>query len=298
MQTILVTGANGFLGQYLVNELLKNNFLVFATGKGESRLKLPSNQNLVYLPMDFTDPFAVNDVFEKVKPSIIIHAGAMSKPDEAELNQWQTFITNVEGTITLLTNAEEYKSFFIYISTDFVFSGKDGPYKEDDLPAPVNYYGQTKLQAEEAVKDYIFPWAIVRTVLVYGKPLEGKQTVLSLVKNKLEKGEEITIVNDQYRTPTYVNDLAKAITTIAIKKVEGTWHVSGNESMSPYEMACMTADILKLDKKLILKGSAENFTEVAKRPPRTGFTITKAMEQLNHVPTSFLEGLKKTFEDE
>ncbi|HEY9361830.1 MAG TPA: SDR family oxidoreductase [Chitinophagaceae bacterium] len=298
IKTVLVTGANGFLGHYLVKKLLNRNFNVVATGKGECRLDFPEEKQFLYLSMDFTDPFAVYDVFRKIKPGIVIHAGAMSKPDECELNQWQAFITNTEGTVTLLNNADDYKSFFIFISTDFVFSGSNGPYKEDDLPAPVNYYGQTKLQAEEAVMEYAHEWAIVRTVLVYGKPLAGKQNILTLVQSKLLKGESVNIVDDQWRTPTFVEDLAEAIVNIAVKKATGTWHISGNETLTPYAMACMTAKYLHLDEKLILRTSAADFPETAKRPPRTGFIITKAMGKLNFSPTPFSEGLQKTFADD
>jgi dTDP-4-dehydrorhamnose reductase len=150
---ILVTGANGFLGYYLVEQLLQKRHTVIATGKGECRLPFKSEQ-FIYAAMDFTDPFAVHDVFEKYKPEVVVHAGAMGKPDECETNQWQAFLVNVEGTITLLTNAEEYKSFFVFVSTDFVFNGEKGMYKEEDALEPVNYYGRTKLESEEAVREY------------------------------------------------------------------------------------------------------------------------------------------------
>ena len=141
--------------------------------------------------MDFTDPFAVHDVFEKYKPEIVVHGGAISKPDDCELNQWQAYLVNVEGTVTTLLNAAEQKSFFIFISTDFIFDGEKGMYKEDDEPSPVNYYGKTKLEAEEAVKEYEYDWAIVRTVMVYGKPILSRSNILSIVKEKLEKGEPV-----------------------------------------------------------------------------------------------------------
>src|SRR6186997_3177914 len=110
---VLITGANGFLGYYLVEQLLQKGHSVLATGKGDCRLPFNEQVNFKYVPMDFTDPFAVHDVFEKYKPGYIIHAGAMSKPDECEKEQWQAYVTNVEATVTLLINAGEYKSFFV-----------------------------------------------------------------------------------------------------------------------------------------------------------------------------------------
>jgi dTDP-4-dehydrorhamnose reductase len=291
----LITGANGFLGHYLVEQLLKKNYHVIATGKGECRLPFIGNKNFEYVTMDFTDPFVVHDVFEKYKPEAVIHSGAMSKPDECELQQWQAYVTNVEGTITMLLNAEEHKSFFLFVSTDFIFDGEKGMYAEEDTASPVNFYGKTKLEAEDAVKEYEHGWAIARTVLVYGKPPAGRSTILSIVKDKLEKGEEYSVVDDQVRTPTYVEDLAAGIISIIEKKASGIYHLSGSDVLTPYEMACKTADYLGLNKSLIKKVTAASFTQPAKRPPKTGFVIDKAKKALDFTTISFEEGLKKTF---
>lgn len=292
---ILVTGANGFLGNYLVQQLLQKQYPVIATGKGECRLSFTGVDNFDYEPMDFTDPFAVHDLFEKYQPSVVVHAGAMSKPDDCEKEQWQAYLINVEGTVTLLTNAEAYRSFFVFVSTDFVFDGEKGMYSETDIPSPVNFYGKTKLEAEEIVKEYAFGWAIARTVLVYGKPLAGRSNILSIVKEKLKKGEEYSVVNDQVRTPTYVEDLAAGIVAIIEKKATGIYHLSGADILTPYEMAIKAADFLKLDKSLLKKVTAADFTQPAKRPPKTGFNIEKAKRELDYQPRSFDEGLAKTF---
>jgi dTDP-4-dehydrorhamnose reductase len=292
---ILLTGANGFLGYYLVEQLLEKNYKVIATGKGRCRLPFSGQENFSYTEMDFSDPYSVHDVFETAKPDIVLHAGAMSRPDECELNQMKAYLVNVEGTVQLLINAEELKSFFVFISTDFVFDGETGMYNEGDIPRPVNYYGRTKLEAEEAVKEYEQGWAIVRTVLVYGKNHSGRENILSIVKNKLEKGEEYNVVDDQLRTPTYVEDLARGIVSVIEKKANGIFHISGKDKLTPYQMAIKTAGQLRLDSSLIRKVTAANFSQPAKRPPSTGFTIEKARGQLGYDPLSFDEGLAKTF---
>jgi dTDP-4-dehydrorhamnose reductase len=292
---ILITGANGFVGHYLVQSALKKSYTVIATGKGECRLPFSGDPNFIYGEMDFTNPYSIDSVFEKHKPDVIIHAGAMGKPDECEQNQMQAYLVNVEGTVHLLINAAEYKSFFIFVSTDFVFDGKRGMYKEDDERNPVNYYGKTKMEAEDAVMDYEYDWSIVRTVLVYGKPQTGRDNLLTVVKNKLEKGESYSVFNDQIRTPTYVEDLAEAIITIVGKKAIGVFHISGEEVLTPYEMAITTAERFELNKTLIKKATAADMSQPAKRPLKTGFTIDKAKKELNFKPIPFSEGLKKTF---
>jgi dTDP-4-dehydrorhamnose reductase len=292
---ILLTGANGFIGYYIVEQLLQKDHEVIATGKGDNRLPFDAQKNFIYETMDFTDPFQVNDVFAKHTPDVVIHAGAMGKPDECEQNQWKAYTTNTEGTVTLLVNAEEIKSFFVYISTDFIFDGEKGMYREDDVAAPVNFYGKTKLEGEEAVKEYTHDWAIARTVLVYGKPQVGRSNILTIVKEKLEKGEEYNVFNDQVRTPTYVEDFAAGIIAIIEKRATGIFHLSGEDILTPYEMACKTAGLLGLDKMLIKKVTAAEFVQPAKRPLRTGFNIEKAKRELNFQPHSFDEGLLKTF---
>lgn len=292
---VLITGANGFLGYYLTRQLLDKKFHVIATGKGDCRLPFVGDSNFSYEQMDLTDPFSVHDVFEKYKPAIVVHGGAISKPDECEQNQWQAYLINVEGTVTTLLNAAEQKSFFIYMSTDFIFDGEKGMYKEDDKANPINYYGKTKLEAEEAVKEYEYDWAIVRTVMVYGKPILSRSNILSIVKEKLEKGEPYKVVDDQVRTPTYVEDLASGIVQIIERKAKGVYHLSGKDVMTPYQMACKTADYLGLDKSLIQRVTAADFSQPAKRPALTGLNIDKSRKELGFEPVSFEEGVKKMF---
>ena len=292
---ILITGANGFLGYYLVEQLLAKKYSVIATGKGECRLPFTHAVNFQWLSMDFTDPFSIHDVFENIKPDVVVHAGAMSKPDECEMDQMKAYLVNVEGTVQLLINSEELKSFFVFLSTDFVFDGERGMYNENDAPRPVNYYGRTKLEAEEAVKEYEYDWAIVRTVLVYGRNHSGHNNILKIVKEKLEKGEEYNVVDDQLRTPTYVGDLAKGIVSIIDKKATGVFHLSGKDILTPYQIAIKTAKHLKLDSSVIKKVTAASFSQPAKRPLKTGFVIDKAKKELGYEPVSFEEGLRKTF---
>jgi dTDP-4-dehydrorhamnose reductase len=246
--------------------------------------------------MDFTNADEVNDVFTKYSPTHILHAGAISKPDDCENNKPLADKINVEGTKILLSAALQHKCNFLLVSTDFVFDGKKGMYKEDDERKAVNYYGQTKIMAEDEVMKYPFDWSIVRTVLVYGKPLTGRNNIITLVKEKLQKGEEYSVFNDQVRTPTYVEDLATAIVLMLEKNTKGIYHISGETIVTPYQMAIATAEYLNLDKSLIKEVTAETFSQPALRPAKTGFDISKAKRELGFMPLSFEEGLRKTLD--
>lgn len=291
---VLVTGANGFLGIHLVKSLLDKGFLVIATGKKNPSL-LDPHENLQYCQADLTDPFAIHDIFEEHKPDVVVHAAALSQVDLAEQEQWQAYSINVGGTLNVLANAEPLQAFFIFISTDFVFDGLKGYYQETDPTGPVNYYGKTKEEAEDAVMEYTAPWAIVRTSLVYGKPVSGKPNILSVIKEKLEKGEVYGLVNDQWRSPTFVEDLALGIILIIEKKATGIFHISGKDVLTPYQMGKAAAVFLKRDPSLVKELFASNFSQPAKRPGKTNLVIDKAIHILGYAPVSFEEGMRQTF---
>jgi dTDP-4-dehydrorhamnose reductase len=292
---ILLTGSNGLLGQHLVKLLLETTtHEIIATSRGENRLPFTSSERYKYFSLDITDGIAVNDFILSSKPDVIIHAAAMTQPDLCEENEVECWSVNVTATRFLTDAAEKVNARFIYISTDFVFDGLHGPYKETDEPAPVNYYGSSKLAAEKSVSSSKLKWTIVRTVLVYGNILVGNRSnIISWVKENLESNHPIKVVSDQWRTPTYVEDLAKGILLVLEKNATGIYHISGEEGLSPYDMAVATADYLHLDKSLMTKVNADTFTQPATRPLKTGFIIDKAKKELGYQPISFNEALKK-----
>ncbi|MFT3705809.1 MAG: SDR family oxidoreductase [Agriterribacter sp.] len=293
---ILITGANGLLGQYLIRDLATAGHEVVATNRGNSRLPHFKHLSYQYISMDITNNSGVQDIIEKASPDCIIHAAAMAQPDACELNKTDCWNTNVKATAYIAAAAEKNNSRLIYISTDFVFDGKDGPYNEGDDPSPINYYGESKLAAENIVQQSNTDWAIVRTVLVYGNILAGtRSNVVTWVKENLENKKPIKVVSDQVRTPTYVEDLSKGIVLIAEKSATGIFHISGKEVFTPYDMAILVADFFGLDKTLMEKVDAAIFTQPAQRPLKTGFIIEKAEKELGYHPVSFTEGIQKMF---
>ena len=292
---VLITGANGLLGQHLVKLLIEStNYMITATGKGVSRLPFNSSNRFNYVSLDITNGVEVAAFIARDRPDIIIHTAAITQVDECEQNPIHCWNTNVTATRFLLGAAEIAGAAFIYISTDFIFDGISGPYLESDLPGPVNYYGSSKLGAEKSVMESKLPWCIIRTVLVYGNILVGNRSnMVSWVQNNLSQGKPIQVVSDQWRTPTYVEDLAKGILLAIENKAKGIYHISGEELLTPYDMAMATAAYLALDINLIEKVTASIFVQAAKRPAKTGFIIDKAKNELGFRPLSFKEGLKK-----
>jgi dTDP-4-dehydrorhamnose reductase len=294
---VLVTGANGLLGQHLIRQLVdEGKFVIHAAGKGPNRLSYGEKNGVTYHQLDITNFKKSQQLVEKISPHILIHAAAITQPNDCAADKTNCWKTNVGATRTLLKAAQKAKSYFIYISSDFVFDGKEGPYDETVTPNPINDYGESKLLAEEMVAMSGLHWAIVRTVLVYGgKVPGGRPNFIQWVKEKLSAGETIQVVDDQLRTPTYVEDLAKGILLVLMKHAKGVYHISGKEMCTPYQLAVTVADILQLNTAQITPVTAATFREPAKRPLKTGFIITKAVKELGYVPVKLEDGLRRVF---
>jgi dTDP-4-dehydrorhamnose reductase len=289
---ILITGANGLLGQKLVEMLgQKPDWIVLATGRGECRIaSLPAN--VAYSTCDISSEESVNQIFKEFGPTTVLHTAAMTNVDECELHPEACHLQNVTASRHIIRACEESGSHLIHLSTDFIFDGEAGPYSEEDVPNPISIYGHSKLEAEELVLKASCPWSIVRTVLVYGiAPGLSRSNIILWVKASLEQGKEIQVVDDQFRTPTLAEDLASGCLLIAAQKATGIFNISGKDFLTPYDMALQTADFFSLDKSLIKRATAATFSQPAKRPPRTGFNISKAEKILGYRPRSFQEGI-------
>jgi dTDP-4-dehydrorhamnose reductase len=245
--------------------------------------------------MDFTNEDEVANRFSMIKPDFIVHSGAMSKPDDCELQKEKALLTNVEGTKNLLYEAARYNSHFILLSTDFIFSGDRGMYREDDERSPVNFYGETKVKAEDAVMVYPFAWSIARTVLVYGKSITGRPTFIENIVAGVKRNEQLRIFEDQVRTPTYIGDLLNGILSIIQQQARGIFHLSGKDRITVFEAVIKAVRLNGLDDKLIVPIREGNLIAPARRPKLTGFDLTKANTVLGYEPVSFEEGLRRTF---
>lgn len=293
-KTILVTGSNGLLGQKLIHLLrLRKDIILIACSKGENRIS--ETNGYIYETLDITSENNTQTIISKYNPHTIIHTAAMTNVDACEINQKECYEVNVKGTENLIKSAEtikEHTPHFIHLSTDFVFDGKSGPYKEEDITNPLSWYANTKLQSEEIVMQSKLNWAIARTIIVFGTAEKISRTniVLWAIENLINK-KEINIVNDQYRTPTLAEDLADACVRIADRKACGIFHVSGKDFMSIYEMVVRIANYFNFDATLVKPISSEGLNQPAKRPPKTGFDISKAMQVLGYNPHTFEESL-------
>ena len=291
MKKILITGANGLLGQKLVNLLTQQPTVALtATARGENRL--PFSEGYTYCAMDITDRQQVLAVLGEVRPDVVIHGAAMTDVDKCEVQKDDCWAQNVHAVEYMVEACQAVGAFLLYVSTDFIFDGTAGPYNETAEANPISFYGWSKQAGESIVRHSDLKWAIARTVLVYGIAHDmSRSNIILWVKKSLEDGKNIKVVTDQWRSPTLAEDLAMGCYLIADKEAEGIFNISGKEVITPYDMAIKTADFFNLNKSLIAQADASTFTQVARRPPRTGFVLDKARTVLGYEPRSFEEGI-------
>jgi dTDP-4-dehydrorhamnose reductase len=290
---VLITGANGLLGQALVRRMSRfPEYDMLATARDdEPRLAEYSGG---YAPLDITDPDRIEALFQDFTPNVVINCAAMTDVDRCSEDRDACWAVNADAVADLATACRQVGARLIQVSTDFVFDGADGPYREDARPDPVNYYGRSKLAGENAVREAgLSKWGIVRTVLVYGtgEGLSRSNIVLWII-DKLSRGEPLHMVTDQWRTPTYAEDLAAGIERMVHYEKTGIYHLSGREMVSIHELAHTVADVFDLDASLIHEATSDRFESAAPRPPRTGFIILKAETELGYKPRSLREALR------
>lgn len=296
MTNILIIGANGFTGRrMLMDYSLNPDYKVTGSSFKED---IQPGGNYRFIQADIRDPRAVESLLDEVRPDVLINTAALSVPDYCDTHRAEAEALNVTAVEHLARNCRKHGSRFIHLSTDFVFDGKaERLYNEADIPNPANYYGVTKLEGEKRVAACCTDYAIVRVVVVYGKALPGQHgNILQLVANRLRQGQEIRVVSDQWRTPTYVGDISVGVEQLMNHPANGIYHICGDECLTIAQIAYRVADYLRLDRSLIHPVTTEEMQEAIPRPRFSGLSIEKAQSELGYTPHSLEEGMKRMFE--
>jgi dTDP-4-dehydrorhamnose reductase len=285
----LVTGSNGLLGQKIIEQLKNKDNKIIATSKGSNR---NPNNSFIYEDLDITNKEQLSYILYKYKPDVVFNTAALTNVDLCELEKDLCKKVNVKAVEYLADICLDLDAHLIHVSTDFIFDGYDGPYKEDDIPCPLSYYGQSKLDSENILKSHKCKWTILRTIVLFGVAKNlTKSNIVLWAKEQLENSKVINIIDDEFRAPTLADDLAYACIYSAKNKVFGVYHTSGKDIMSIYDMVISIANYFNLDKYLVNRISSKELSQVANRPKKTGFILEKAKQQLNYHPKSFNDSL-------
>lgn len=293
---VLVIGANGFVGRRILNDLSRND-KYHVTGCSIHDDIAPNSGNYTFINADICRMPDQSALFREVRPNVVINASALSVPDYCETHREEAESINVTAVGQLAFRCEASDARLIHISTDFVFNGEKGQlYTEEDTPDPVNYYGATKLKGETRVAELCNNYAIARVEVVYGAALPGQHgNILQLVADRLRNNDEVRVVSDQWRTPTYVGDVSQGIEKLIEHPNSGIYHICGPDCFSIADIAFRVADALNLDYSLIMPVPTKLMGEATPRPRYSGMSIAKAQAELGYQPHKLEEGIKLMF---
>jgi dTDP-4-dehydrorhamnose reductase len=288
---ILITGSNGLLGQKLVDHCIRSNQDFLATSKGENRNSNCPKGN--YAQLDIQDEDAVKELFVKYNPTHVIHTAAITNVDYCELNPEECWSVNADAVNILFKASIKNNAHFQLLSTDFVFDGEKGNYREDDPVGPLSAYARSKVEAEGFLINSSYQdWSIVRTIIVYGAAENlSRGNLIYWAKDALSKGEVMRVVDDQFRAPTWADDLAWACLRICTLNEKGIYHISGPETMSIFNIVMRIARHFNLSTDNIVKVSSAELKQPALRPPKTGFDLEKAKAVLGYKPKTLEQTL-------
>lgn len=292
---ILITGANGLLGQKIVEFCIARKIDFYATSAGENRN--PACPNSHYSVMDITAKGEVENLIKRILPSHIIHTAAITNVDYCQLNPDECEKVNNEASIFLASICDRMNIHFQFLSTDFVFDGESGNYSEEDDVNPISIYGQSKANTERfLIESKNKNWSIIRTIIVYGKGNNlSRSNLIIWAKESLENSVEMKIIDDQYRAPTFVDDLANACIEVVLKGRTGVFNISGPITISIFEIVEKIAAHFNYSMSKVSRISSKELDQPAKRPPKTGFNLAKAKKELNYSPRTIEESLDLIF---
>ena len=254
---VLVTGVKGQLGYDVVNELRKRDIEPIGVDIQE---------------MDITDADSVDRVITASQADAVIHCAAYTAVDAAEDNQEICHKVNVDGTQNIATVCKKLGIKMMYISTDYVFDGQGTrPWEPDDERNPLNVYGQTKYEGELAIQNTLDEYFIVRIAWVFG--VNGKNFIKTML-NLAETHDHLTVVNDQYGSPTYTYDLARLLVDMIVTDKYGIYHATNEGICTWYEFACEIFRQAGVQVE-VEPVSSEAFPAKAKRPSNSRMSKDK-----------------------
>ena len=274
---LIVTGASGFVGGSIVCQA-GDAWEVHAFSGREAPIQ---RSGLVWHRIDLLDAGQVTRAFREVRPDAVIHSAAIADIDYSQVHQDETRKVNVETARLMAELCREAGVRLVHVSTDTIFDGEKGRYREEDEPGPVNFYGQTKLEAEAAVEATASNWAIGRLAIVMGLPFFGRgNTFLPKMLAALKEGKQMGVPQAEIRTPVDVVTAGRALLELAGSEVQGRFHLAGNEVVRRVDMARRIAAHLGCSPDLIVPNDPSTIPGRVARPRDVSLDNSKTRRTL------------------
>jgi dTDP-4-dehydrorhamnose reductase len=287
---IVATGAQGFLGRCLLGSSDE------CIWEGWSRQQ-GTVAGIVCKVVDLLDPETVVRLLAETRPDWVINTAAVTNVDSCEVDRAAARRANVDVVANLVAACRQTGVGLAHLSTDYVFDGEAGPYKEGDATRPLSHYGELKLESEELVLQKLERAFVVRTMWLYGYVPGARPNMVTWPLETLARGEEMRIVADQWGNPTYGPDLASALIGLCASEAAGLWHMGGGSFMTRYEQVVELATFFGFDAGQIQQTTTAALAQPARRPLRSGLSTEAIERHLGCKPLSFRQSLEHLVQD-
>ena len=283
---ILVIGGSGFIGRYLVLHL--NGTAEYEVSATYLSRRPPEDGNSWHR-LELPDAEALERVFLACRPEVVVHLAAMADVGAAEREPERARAVNVNGTAQIVQLCLHYGCRLVFVSTEYVFDGRQGPYREDDLPSPTTQYGRTKRQAEREVAALGDKGSVVRTSIVYGWPLQRHRNFVPMLIERLRGGLPYRASKSVMRSPVFVKHLADGIAKLLEEYQPGIQHVAGRDWVSMYDFALAVAKTFDAAPDLVIPDTGAS-GEIG-GADRLGLDCSRTMALLGLEQPGLAEGL-------
>jgi len=289
---MVITGCNGLLGQALIRTAPADGELL-GTDLQPQGILLDAGR---YRTIDLGDRRQTARVLQEFHPDWVLNAAAYTNVDGAEKERdlcWRANVTTVEN---LVHSCHRLRTKVCHVSTDYIFDGQHGPYDEEDLPNPIGFYGKSKLAGENVLRISGLEFCVARTMVLYGKARNVRPNFVTWLVDKLEKGEGVRIVDDQFGNTTLADELALGLWRVVEMSATGFFHIAGREIVDRYRFSLEIAEVFGLDARLIERITTADLRQSAPRPMRSGLKVDKALKTLGIELSDARGGLVKLHE--
>lgn len=270
---VLIIGGSGLAGSNVVRRFREEGFEVSGTYNNRQTEEAT-------VQLDKEDEAAVTGLITDTEPEVVIDLAAFHNVDECEIQRGKAWSINATGTANVVAAAAEVDAHFIFLSTDYVFSGEseEVPYTETSPVNPVNYYGQTKYAGEQAAK-VTNKWTVLRSSVLYGT---HRENFLTWALSGLRTDNRVEVVDDQISTVTYVGDIAEACVRVADRELFGLYHAAGPESVSRYRFTRQVASAFGYPPQAVVPVSTAELGQEAIRPQNSSLDSEKLYEDIGY----------------
>lgn len=275
------------LGHRIVDLAIESGHEVFSSYRSKD---YPKGKQV---KLDLENLAKVREGIREIEPEAIINAAAFTDVDGCEENPEKAFKINGEAPRVLAEVSEDIDTHLIQVSTDYVFDGEKGNYREDDPTNPQSVYGKSKLEGEKNVKENCSRWTIARTSVIYGWEFKDKLNFATWIIKELTNENEIQIVDDQYNSPTLNTNLAEVLIEVAEKEIKGLFHVAGSSRVSRHDFSKKLAEVFDLKGELIERTKMSEMDWNAHRPRDSFLNVSKSEKTFNNALLTCEESLQK-----